>query len=209
MSDTTAGTEWVTWGVASRPLPGAPESGDQYWIRCPPGSLEVAVADGLGHSTSAAAAARAALSALEGSTVGDPLEAVLRRAHDAARNTRGAVMSVVRCRLGCGTLTWLGVGNVQAALFSEGTAGAAVPKASLLMRGGVVGHRLPSLHATTVSVAPGDVLVLATDGLCSEWSRTFTLWGTPQEMADRALAAHVRPTDDALVLVARFAERGV
>jgi negative regulator of sigma-B (phosphoserine phosphatase) len=202
MSDSPTGTMSATWGVAARAFAGAPESGDQYWARSLPGLWEVAVVDGLGHSANAAEAARATLSALEASTPGAPLEGMFRRAHEAAQGTRGAVMTVARCDLGSGALTWLGVGNVQAALYGED----AVPKANLLMRGGVVGHRMPTLHATTVPVAPGDVLVLATDGLRSEWSHAFTPRGTPQEMADRVLAEYARPTDDALVLVARFAE---
>jgi hypothetical protein len=53
-------------------------------------------------------------------------------------------------------------------------------------------------------VAPGDMLVLSTDGIRPGY---FDLLGTeasPQELAGRILEEYGKGTDDALVLVARY-----
>lgn len=203
----------VDWGVAARPYPGETESGDAYLVGDPPGLFFAAVVDGLGHSAQAAAAARAALGVLEGAER-ESLEALVQRSHEAARGTRGVAMSVVRCDLCRGVLAWLGVGNIEGVLFraadragSKALGGAARrggQRERLPSRGGVVGLRMPTLRPTSVRVACGDVLVLATDGIRNEFVDALDPQGTPQEMSWRVLAAHARRTDDALVLVARF-----
>jgi hypothetical protein len=79
-----------------------------------------------------------------------------------------------------------------------------VVRSGLVTRGGVVGAQLPPLKAAVVPVARGDTLVFATDGIAREFSENLSLEPPPQELANRILARHGRPTDDALVVVARF-----
>src|SRR5262249_38502151 len=97
--------------------------------------------------------------------------------------------------------TWLGVGNVEGGLLPPG---AKTCRADVLLSGGVVGSRLPSLRASVVPVAPGDTLVLATDGIRSGFTEGLVLEDSPQHIADGILARHATLKDDALVLVARF-----
>jgi hypothetical protein len=56
----------------------------------------------------------------------------------------------------------------------------------------------------TIPVETGDLLIFATDGIRSAFTRALPLTGSPLEMADYILAEHRRGTDDALVLVARY-----
>lgn len=74
----------------------------------------------------------------------------------------------------------------------------------LLLRGGVVGYQLPPLHASTIPVARGDTLILATDGIRSGFAEGLDLGEPPQRIADHILAQHGKSTDDALVLVGRY-----
>ena len=102
------------------------------------------------------------------------------------------------------TVTWLGVGNVAGCLLRGGTP----PNhrcESLLVRSGIVGGDLPPLSATVLAVAPGDTLALATDGIDGDFADQLDSRSPPQLLADRILARHGRETDDALVLVARYA----
>ena len=55
-----------------------------------------------------------------------------------------------------------------------------------------------------VPVAPGDILIFATDGIRSDFSEGLTGSEVPQRTADRILAQYGKHTDDALVLVARY-----
>jgi len=53
-------------------------------------------------------------------------------------------------------------------------------------------------------VAPGDTLVLATDGIQSGFADELAVDASPQQLADQILARSGKSTDDALVLVARY-----
>jgi hypothetical protein len=101
------------------------------------------------------------------------------------------------------TMTWVGVGNVEGVLLRADPT--VDPRyESLLLRNGVVGSRLPLLHASIVPVMRGDTLVFATDGIRSEFTQCLALGDGPQQLADRVLAKYAKGTDDALVLVARY-----
>src|SRR5260370_41407162 len=62
------------------------------------------------------------------------------------------------------TITWLGVGNVEAVLMRREAYGGARQE-SLLLRGGVVGAQLPAISASVHPVSYGDLLIFATDGI--------------------------------------------
>ncbi len=51
---------------------------------------------------------------------------------------------------------------------------------------------------------PGDVLVLATDGIQAVFADSLDVSGSAQAITDRILAVHRRPTDDALVVAVRY-----
>jgi negative regulator of sigma-B (phosphoserine phosphatase) len=74
----------------------------------------------------------------------------------------------------------------------------------MVLHGGIVGYRLPPLRPTSVLVTPGDVLILATDGVRSDVDPPPDLSGSPKEIALRILADGNKETDDALVLVTRY-----
>jgi hypothetical protein len=95
------------------------------------------------------------------------------------------------------------VGNVEGILLRAN----GEPRETLLLRGGIVGYRLPNLRPVTLPIVEGDTLVFATDGLRSGFAQDLSLGQTPQAMADRILADYSRGTDDALVLIARYAGR--
>jgi hypothetical protein len=186
----------IEWSVALRSL--AAESGDQYLVERVPDGVMVAVVDGLGHGPAAAAAARTAVDVLR-ANAGEPPVSLLKHCHEALRSTRGAVVSLA-CFDGRG-MTWVGVGNVDGILVrADPDAGAE----RLLVRGGVVGRQLPVLEAAQVEVARGDVLIFATDGVRSDFAEAVPGRGSPQSTADRILADYAKPTDDALVMVARY-----
>ena len=186
----------VEWTVAIRSL--GSESGDQYLVsRTADGGVLVAVVDGLGHGPEAASAAKTAIAVLE---AGDERELGARflRCHERLRDTRGVVLSLGL--FATGSLTWLGVGNVDGVLLRSGFG---APE-QLLVRGGVVGRRLPSLELSRLTVARGDTLILATDGIQSRFAEDLSAAFAAPPTAERILAEHGKETDDALVLVVRY-----
>ena len=123
----------------------------------------IAAVDGNGHGAEAAAAAKIAAATLEAFVRESPIALVL-RCHEQLKGTRGAVMTLAFVHLRDRTLTWLGVGNVEAVLFRAARETSTAPDRALL-RAGVVGYRLPPLRAEILPLKPFDTLIIATDGI--------------------------------------------
>ena len=181
---------------------GQTESGDRYLVTATPDGALVAVVDGLGHGAEAADAAKVAVRSLERNAQQRVIPLV-RDCHQSLVGTRGAVISVASFTAHDQTMTWLGVGNVEGLLLR---ALATSPRReSLLLRGGVVGVHLPTLTAEIVPVTPGDTLILATDGVRSDFSsERLSQQDPPPMLADYILARWGKQDDDALVLVVRY-----
>jgi phosphoserine phosphatase RsbX len=189
-------------GVAARPLPGQPTSGDLQVVKPFPGGVLLAVVDGVGHGSEAAAAAAAAGAILEKHPA-DPVIALFQQCHEVLRVTRGVTMSVASYNEAQGLVTWLGVGNVEGVLLRQNGI-SLLSGDALLLRAGVVGLHLPALEVEVVPVSRGDTLVFATDGIQNSFARGLGDNRTPQKTAENILAQYGKSSDDALVLVARF-----
>lgn len=192
----------VQWAVAARPFPGEIECGDACGATRFGGGVLFAVVDGLGHGPAAAEAARLVVETL-GAEPGAPLVEQVRRCHEAVRRSRGAVMSLASFSAARAELTWLGIGNVEGALFTAPPTQRPA-RHTLLLRGGVVGSKLPPLVESRLPLFSGDTLVFATDGVRWRAPEPRELEGSLDAVATGLLERHATHTDDALVLVARF-----
>ena len=220
-----AGRPVIEWSAAQRAKPGEVESGDQYVVCLSPELALVGIVDGLGHGAEAAAAARRAVGTLQDNPGGgwetdgggapairlppssfradETIVSLVRRCHEALRPTRGAVMGLAVFRAWENGMQWLDVGNIEGVIVrAQATARPRVER--LLAYGGIVGHRLPRLHVSTVPLTRDDVVVLATDGIRSDFAESLTADEPWQVLADRILARYGKDSDDALVLVARY-----
>jgi cell wall-associated NlpC family hydrolase len=192
----------VAWSSAGRPRPGESESGDlAVHVELEDGVV-VAVVDGLGHGPEAAAAATRARGVIEATAAGAPVDELLRRVHEALARTRGVVMTIAS--IGCsGLMRWVGVGNVEAHVVrSDG--GASRRAASAVLYGGVLGYRLPDVKVSTVELEPGDLVLMATDGIDPDFADTVSPADTVEQLTARILERCARPDDDALVAAARY-----
>ena len=197
-----ADREPVEWAVAARCRPGEATSGDLAIVTWLPDGALVAAVDGLGHGSEAARAAEAAVKVVRECASQDLLPLV-ERCHSALRDTRGAAISIAFVSLLKSTMTWVGVGNVEGRVMS-GDPSARRLKGSLPLGNGVPGHELPRMRTATIDVRPGDLLVLATDGIRSAFADSLDISGSPQAISERIMAEHRRPTDDALVVAVRY-----
>jgi negative regulator of sigma-B (phosphoserine phosphatase) len=194
---------FLEWGVAQIALEGEKVCGDRHLASPFRDGFLVAVIDGLGHGTEAAAAAQLAGATLE-AHASEPAIRLLARCHEALRSTRGAALSVASFNTAFGTVTWLGVGNVEGVILRADKQ-AAPPQENVMLFPGVAGHQLPSLRAVVTPINPGDLLIFFTDGIRRDFLSEPPIPGhSPQRIADRICAKYSKGTDDALVLVARY-----
>lgn len=190
----------VESAVAERACPGETISGDACAVIHRGDAVVLAVIDGLGHGPEAAAASTAAVRALEEHESTDA-RALLEHCHAALRRTRGAAISLGVIEHG--SLTWLGVGNVEGRLIRPGGA----RRESIVLRGGIVGYQYSPPYPGTHPLVPGDVLLMATDGLREDFADNPVLTDSLQQIADDTLSGHCRGTDDALVLAVRISRK--
>jgi phosphoserine phosphatase RsbX len=190
----------VEWGWAGRPLDVI--SGDLHVVVPFPGGALVGLLDGLGHGHEAAEASMTAASLLE-AHASDAVLTLVQRCHEGLRKTRGAVMSLASFSVRPPIMTWISVGNVAGSVLRKlPTLGHA--NQSLMTQAGVVGFQLPSLRAEALSVSPGDMLILATDGIRSGFSEGLLTDHSPQEIAESIVVRFAKDSDDAHVVVARY-----
>jgi negative regulator of sigma-B (phosphoserine phosphatase) len=192
----------IDWAVEARPLSGQTRSGDAHVVTPFPGGILIGVVDGLGHGEDAGTAADSAVDAL-GTDADQPVELLVKRCHQALRGTRGAVMSLASIRLMQRTMSWIGIGNVEAVLVRDGMV---VGNHHIVSRGGIVGYSLPPLVSTLIDLQPSDVLIFATDGIRAGFAQVSPRDEEPRTIAAGILETHGLDADDALVLVARVGE---
>jgi anti-sigma regulatory factor (Ser/Thr protein kinase) len=149
-------------GALSLPYPGEQVCGDAWDVLLGQESCSIAVIDGLGHGVDAGLAAREAVRSVE-SNPQRSLEQILGSAHLALRHTRGAAMAVAEVRAGSGLVRYAGVGNIVGATAS--------PDAlkRMVSLDGTVGHELHRIREFEYLLEPGQILVMHSDGLRSQW----------------------------------------
>ena len=187
----------IRWAERSRPLAGETESGDMQVVVPFSKGVLLAVIDGLGHGTEAAAAARVAAHTLQDNPSRGPAEQI-DRCHAALRGTRGAAMLVTSVSVADGVICWAGIGNV------EGWRLRGDKREAMISRAGVVGYQITAPRDRSEVLEPGDLVILATDGISSGFLQAVTSEADVDAIASAILEDHARAADDALVLVARY-----
>jgi negative regulator of sigma-B (phosphoserine phosphatase) len=194
--------EHLEVGAAGRCLDDSSESGDAYLFLPGDTTTLLAVVDGLGHGPEAAVVARATIAALK-RHADAPLESLMRRCHGAVLQTRGAAVGLVRFETDATQITWLGVGNVCGMLIRAQGESMVGRTTHLIPGHGVVGAILPRLPSSAHGFRPGDILVLATDGVDPDFDETTVGLGSAAALANRLIERHTMRRDDALAVVVR------
>jgi negative regulator of sigma-B (phosphoserine phosphatase) len=195
----------VEWSVATRCRPGEVTNGDRAVVEIRRDETLVAGIDGVGHGEAAARAAKRAAAVIRRSS-GEDLATLATRCHEALRGTRGAALSLVRMSAAGAQLTWLGIGNVEGRLIS-GISPPTRVKGSLAPAAGIAGHELPEMTPETLDLEPGDLLVLATDGVRVGFADALAVSGSTESISERVLKNDWEHADDALVIAVRYLGR--
>jgi hypothetical protein len=67
-----------------------------------------------------------------------------------------------------------------------------------------MGFQLPPLRSDTLTLSPGDTLIMATDGIRTAFSQGIAIDRRPSEIAGSLLRRFAKGGDDARVVVARY-----
>ena len=178
--------------------PGEAVSGDAWEMQILGDQARVALADGLGHGSSAAEAAEAAMAAFRRST-GSPA-AVLEQAHPTMRSTRGAAMAVARLDASAGTLDFAGAGNIAGRIISG------VEDRSLMSQHGALGLQIRKMQDVPYAWPLHALVILHSDGLTSRWKLDEApglIQCDPAVVAGWLIREHARGRDDVTVVVVK------
>lgn len=187
---------------AARSIPkkGQAECGDAWSVRDFGARQLICIVDGLGHGPLAATASARAISVFESARPDATPAAIMTQAHEALKDTRGAVMAILALDRLAGTADYCGIGNIAAAIHL-GT-----ESKHLLSIEGTVGYRMRATRTQTAPWAPAAVAILYTDGLsgrCGPAKYPGLLSRHPSLIASVLFRDHARDTDDATIVVAR------
>jgi anti-sigma regulatory factor (Ser/Thr protein kinase) len=190
----------IAWAAVCVPLRGEAVCGDAWGVVERDDGAAFVVADGLGHGPLAEEASRRAVDVLHDGDAAPPA-ALLARAHERMRGTRGAAVAFGVVDRATGAVRYAGIGNVAARVVGRDGA-----SRSLVSLNGTVGVQIPTPKEFECTIAPGALLVVHTDGASSRWDlgRDPGLAARdPAVIAGALYREHARGTDDVTVLVGR------
>jgi anti-sigma regulatory factor (Ser/Thr protein kinase) len=203
----TAGVETNAWrlpplriGAVNVAKPGQEACGDDWGVEQTPDYSVVMVADGLGHGVDARTAAAEAVRILHSAPGLSPAE-IVERAHLALRSTRGAALAVARVDRTRESVTFSGIGNISALIYSGATEGQ-----HLVSVHGTAGFQTARIREFEYPWPERGMLLMYSDGLATHTSPS-TYPGLP--LRDPALIAGVlyrdfaRGSDDATVVISK------
>ncbi|HLL89534.1 MAG TPA: SpoIIE family protein phosphatase, partial [Tepidisphaeraceae bacterium] len=151
-------------GVVCLPKKGEPACGDAWHAaEVDAGRTLVLVADGLGHGLHAAEASRLAVRVFR-DNLHRVTAQIVEALHAALRPTRGAAVAVAELRPGQGEVRFTGVGNVAAAIIGNDGKGR-----SLVSHNGTAGAEARRIQEFVYPWQDGNLLVMHSDGLGSQW----------------------------------------
>ena len=103
-------------------------------------------------------------------------------------------------------IEWVGVGNVHASvLLLEGSERGR--REHVMTQGGIIGHHLPPIRPSQITYDCALQFVFGTDGLSSYFWDGLAPTESVEDTAEHIISMYAKDTDDALVLVARYAEQ--
>ena len=120
--------------------------------------------------------------------------------HSHLSGTRGAVASLCRLNLIKGLVHYVGVGNITTRIYGN-------DYTSFIPKGGIVGYSMTTPKEHQVTIYPGDILILYSDGLRQHFDLAQypgLLAGTALEIANNLIKNLNKGDDDVSCIVLRY-----
>jgi hypothetical protein len=181
----------IEWSAVARPSRDSARSSYAHTIRTAPHGVLIALVEALGAIDDAEVRARAAIDAVEHNAF----------APQALMGTPGVMMSLALFDARRPVLWWLAVGHLPGYIMSAQRGSTYRP---LPLQNGAIGHHLPAVSATTVSLAPRDTLIIVTDSVHWDPERAPGRDDAPEAVARRLVEDYSAPEHAAIVVAARY-----
>ncbi len=192
----------VEWAVTRKTAPGSINSAEQYVVKATPSGFLIAIVDALSSAAEALRAGQMATEELDQYTHQN-IVMLFEKCDRACRSTSGVAVTAAIFSTSYNTVSWFGVGNVDALLFRRNQN--SDPRYyQLVQQPGLVGHGLLSLKEMNLPVRAGDLLILSSDGVNPGIVDALPIDGKSKVVADALMQSHAKPDQDATILVARY-----
>ena len=186
------------FSVISTAIEGETLSGDSWSVSNDGNTFFVV--DGLGHGMFAADAAKVAVEAFCKAQTLAP-SVILERIHGVMRSTRGAAGAIARVDRARQKILFAGIGNIGCFSLSAGRT------QNMVSHNGTLGHQMRRVQQFEYPYAPGDLLLMQSDGLATQSKKGLPdslLSQHPMVIAPFIFSEQLRGRDDATLLVNRL-----
>ena len=183
--------------IAERPLESV--NGDAGFIQIAEEQLFVGIVDGAGHGPEAHSIAQTSLDFLEKNKDWD-LPNLMKKLHDYLRGTRGGVAIIGKLNHKALQFHYVGIGNIVLRKFGK-------PSERAVMQDGVIGYQIRNPQEKIMTLSGGDILVLHTDGIASNFDVSDypdIITDDAQTIAYNLIKNFGKNDDDATCIVIRF-----
>jgi hypothetical protein len=179
---------------------GEADAGVAYTVVTVPHGVLVALAEGSRDGPDAARAARTALAVVETRAFA-PLPLIVHDCHRELADTAGVALSLALFDSRRPLIWWVGVGHLPGYVMPARRGSKYKP---LPLQSGVVGHHIPPLAASSLSLSLNDTLIVVTDSVRWDPGRAPGRLDVPFDVAERLLVDYTALDDQAAVVVARY-----
>lgn len=202
----TQQSSFIEWAVGRKEKPNGPHRALLPVVKSSPSGTVAAVIDAVLTGDEGAELARTAAAIIEEYTH-QPLIELFAKAENRCRGSQGVAMSAIQVVTGQNLISWWGVGNVQAVLFHRNPA--ADPRVERIeLNHDLLGTGQCILREYRVQVKPGDLIIVASDGLKENFIEALPIDGKPRLVADELLAKYCKEDTDCAIVVVRYLGSG-